>query len=244
MDEMGDGQSAAATVRDKAKQIISDSWESQANLSFFLLAIVLFTFVFPVIGFGETDLKLYADIVSSLMFVSGVAIAWGRPKLLLFAALPAIAAMVLRWADWFNPAPRLQFWADVATIVAVAMIAFVLLAQVLRPGRVTHVRVEGAIAAYLCLGVAWAHGYQIVNALNPAAFHTTLIPLANISAWAYYSFATLTTVGYGDISPVSAVARTVSIGEALTGQLYLAVLIARLVAMEVTSWQDNIIGNK
>ena len=57
--------------------------------------------------------------------------------------------------------------------------------------------------------------------------------------WAYYSYITLSTVGYGDITPVRPIARALSMGEALTGQLYLAVLIARLVAMEVITWQSK-----
>ncbi len=57
--------------------------------------------------------------------------------------------------------------------------------------------------------------------------------------WAYYSYITLSTVGYGDITPVRPIARALSMGEALAGQLYLAVLIARLVAMEVITWQSK-----
>ena len=57
--------------------------------------------------------------------------------------------------------------------------------------------------------------------------------------WAYYSFVTLTTLGYGDITPVRPIARNLAITEALTGQLYLAVMLARLVAMEVISWQEK-----
>ena len=55
----------------------------------------------------------------------------------------------------------------------------------------------------------------------------------------YYSFSTLTTLGYGDIVPTGPVTRSLAIGEALTGQLYLAVMIARLVAMQVVSWQEQ-----
>jgi voltage-gated potassium channel Kch len=63
--------------------------------------------------------------------------------------------------------------------------------------------------------------------------------LATVNDWLYYSYVTLTTVGYGDITPVRPIARTLAIAEALSGQLYLAVMIARLVAMEVVFWQMN-----
>jgi hypothetical protein len=58
-----------------------------------------------------------------------------------------------------------------------------------------------------------------------------------VEEWFYYSFVTLTTLGYGDITPLSRVARSLAIGEALTGQLYLAVLIARLIGLEMLSHQ-------
>jgi voltage-gated potassium channel Kch len=61
--------------------------------------------------------------------------------------------------------------------------------------------------------------------------------------WIYFSFITLTTVGYGDITPVHPIARTLAVGEALTGQLYLAVMIARLVAMEIVFWQQDTNGS-
>jgi voltage-gated potassium channel Kch len=60
-----------------------------------------------------------------------------------------------------------------------------------------------------------------------------------VQDWSYYSFVTLTTLGYGDITPVRPIARNLAITEALTGQLYLAVMLARLVAMEVITWQEK-----
>ena len=92
----------------------------------------------------------------------------------------------------------------------------------------------------MLFGVLWAHAYHIVAILQPGSFRGPTDGLANLPGWAYYSYVTLTTVGYGDITPASQVARTLSVGEALAGQLYLAVLIARLVAMEIVFWQQKV----
>jgi hypothetical protein len=70
---------------------------------------------------------------------------------------------------------------------------------------------------------------------NPGAFTANTPMQSTVSAWTYYSFITLTTVGYGDIVPVAPVARMLAMGEAVAGQLYLAVLLARLVALQVSS---------
>jgi len=227
-------------VRDKARALITESWQSQANLSFFLALLVLVAFVLPSFGFGKGDVKLYSDIGFSLVAISGVAITWGQRKLFLLAGFIGSAALAVRWMAWFTPTPALQLWADEWTLLAILVFALVLLARVLfSQGPVTYSRIQGAIVVYLLFGVGWAHAYQITETFHPGSFNSTAGAMTNVSDWIYYSFVTLTTVGYGDITPVRPIARSLSVLESLTGQLYLAVLIARLVAMEVVSWQSK-----
>ena len=94
----------------------------------------------------------------------------------------------------------------------------------------------GTICGYLLLGIAWALTYAMMYAANPESFQfgdliRQQMELGDYSrnVFIYYSFVTLTTVGYGDLTPLSIPARTVSWLEAITGQLYLAVLIAGLI---------------
>lgn len=230
---------ATSAVRAKAKRVIAESWQSQANLSFFLVLLVLFSFILPVLGFGREHMKLYGDTAFSLLLLSGVALAWGQTTLLLIGGFVASATIAVRWMNFLTPTRALQLWSDGWSIAAILVIAFILLSQVFRPGRVTPVRIQGAIAVYLLFGGAWAHAYHLVAMLQPGSFNSAAGPLLDTSDWIYYSFVTLSTVGYGDITAVHPIARLLSVGEALTGQLYLAVLIARLVAMEVISWQDS-----
>ena len=96
--------------------------------------------------------------------------------------------------------------------------------------------VFGAICGYLLLGVAWGLTYAMIHAVNPESFQlgNAILPQmeqrdSSRNIFMYYSFVTLTTVGYGDITPASIPARTLSWVEAVTGQLYLAVLIAGLI---------------
>jgi hypothetical protein len=107
---------------------------------------------------------------------------------------------------------------------------------VLAPGEITRHRVLGAVALYLALGMAFAGAYRLSVELAPGS-------LANIpagsevfqaySAILYFSFVTLTSVGYGDIVPAHAFARALSNVEAIIGQLYPATLLARLVTLEL-----------
>lgn len=231
---------AGQAVRKKARGLITETWQSQANLSLFLALEILIAFILPSLGFGREDTALYSDIGFSILLLSGVAIAWGNWKLFGLTSVIAAATLVIRWIAWDRHTVRMLLWNDWSTVIAVSLIALVLLSQIFRPGRVSHLRIQGAIAVYLLFGVLWAHAYHIAALLQPGAFHGPAEELSNVGGWAYYSFVTLTTVGYGDITPVSQVARTLSIAEALTGQLYLAVLIARLVAMEIVFWQQKV----
>ena len=226
-------------VRHKARALITESWQSQANLSIFLGLLVAVGFVLPSLGFGKGDEQRYGDLAFSLLLASGVAIGWGQRWLFPLGAFVGSVALAVRWMAFFTPTLALQVWSGVWSLAAVIVIALVLLAQVFRSGPVTSYRVQGAIAVYLLFGVGWAHAYHITELLHPGSFNTTGGGLNSVVGWAYYSYITLSTVGYGDITPVLPVARALSIGEALTGQLYLAVLIARLVAMEVITWQSK-----
>jgi hypothetical protein len=226
-------------VREKARALIKESWQSQANLSFFLALMVAVAFVLPSLGFGRDDALLYADIAFSLMLISGVAIAWGRRWLLPVAGFVGSVALAIRWMAFLTPTRILQMWAITWSLAAILVIVWVLLTEVLSTGPVTPNRIQGAIAVYLLFGVGWAHAYHLAELAHPGSFNNAGGPMSTVSDWAYFSFVTLSTVGYGDITPVRPVARTLAMGEALSGQLYLAVLIARLVAMEVITWQSK-----
>ena len=116
-----------------------------------------------------------------------------------------------------------------------------MLARLLRGSRVTSHHIQGAVAVYLMLGLIWGFVYSLVELRQPGSFNlpeaavgeTPANPGENIQELLYFSFVTLTTLGYGDVSPVGSSARTLAILEALVGQLYLVILIARLVSLRV-----------
>jgi len=105
-----------------------------------------------------------------------------------------------------------------------------------------------SLCIYLLLGLVWALTYSVDDALDPTAF-TCTVGGAQHPGWMrvgrgettslYFSFATLTTLGYGDIVPTSPISRMLASMEAITGQLYLAVLVARLVGMHIVYSMDH-----
>jgi hypothetical protein len=101
------------------------------------------------------------------------------------------------------------------------------------PGRVTYHRVVGAILLYLTIGLVFVALYTLVGAYSPNAFSglTVTAQVSLPSDLVYFSFTTLTTLGYGDILPVHPIARSLSNVEAIIGQVYPATLLARLVSL-------------
>ena len=222
-------------LRPKARELIVQTWQSQANLALFLLLVVVTVFILPALDVKRIHLRLFGDVVYSFLLVTGVAIAWGRRKLLTVAASIGTVTLVARWLAWAAPGAKIEICNEVCSLVSVVVIGYVLLAQIFRTGPINVMRVQGAVAVYLLLGVAYAQAYQIVTRFDPAAVSSSEGPITLFRDWIYFSFATLSTLGYGDIVPTGRFTRSLAIAEAISGQLYLAVLIARLVAMQVSS---------
>jgi hypothetical protein len=124
----------------------------------------------------------------------------------------------------------------IAGIIFVLFVVVNLLRFVLKASSVDHEVLCASISAYLLLGLAWTFAYWLVDELIPNAFSFNTASAGDKSMAGYnsvyFSFITLSTVGYGDITPVSPVARMLAGTEATTGLLYVAVLIARLVSLQ------------
>jgi uncharacterized membrane protein len=146
--------------------------------------------------------------------------------------IPAIAA---RWINHFRPdlVPPAVFL--ISGLVLVAFVVVNLLSFVLRAPSVNTEVLCASISAYLMLGLIWTMAYWLVDQLTPGgafSFNTNAgkQSMNGFNAF-YFSFITLSTVGYGDITPLSRIARWLAALEAMTGLLYVTVLIARLVSL-------------
>jgi hypothetical protein len=139
-----------------------------------------------------------------------------------------------------NPNIRIEVIGRIAEIAFLSLIVTLLAAAVLRKPTVTLDNILGAFTGYLLIAVIWGIGYSLIELNEPGSFR---VNDALQSEWAspaerdwvlnYFSCCTLMTVGYGDVTPVHAAARTLAVLEAMTGQLYLAVLVAVLVGIQV-----------
>lgn len=210
-------------------------WERDAGLSIVLGLVILIVFVLPPIvapPLGERTPVI--DLAFSMLLVAGVAglrAGTGMRALLLAVA---VAALAVHW--WPSAgAPALA----ASSLASLSLMAMVVLVQAFRSGVVNIHRIQGAVAAYLLLGLAWAFAYELVAALVPGAFASAQPVAEHSRVWIYYSFVTLTTVGYGDVTPLHPAARSLAMMEALTGQLYPAILLARLVTLQTQGGEER-----
>jgi len=161
-------------------------------------------------------------------------------KLVVAVPIEIAIALVLTAAllDFEERSPRTDLYLDSAAwLIAGLTLGVVVAPAVFGPGQITYHRVVGAVLLYLIIGQTFVALYGFVAPTAPDAF-TSLPALRGDFAVAgnliYFSFATLTTTGYGDIAPLHPYARSLSNVEAIIGQIYPATLLARLVTLELT----------
>ncbi|MFH1984236.1 MAG: ion channel [Pseudomonadota bacterium] len=103
--------------------------------------------------------------------------------------------------------------------------------HILKIDRVTFEQVCGTLCVYMLIGLIWAEAYSLIGILLADQFSAKASGLGD---YLYFSFVTLTTLGYGDIIPVGPVARSFAVVEAIIGQFFLAVLVARQVGLYIS----------
>jgi Ion channel len=207
---------------------------SRTSHLIFLVVLGLFIVAMPFIG-ALPGGELVNSVLLTLVLASGLLVIQARRGTLVLATLLMVPGVATRWINYYRPelmpaAIFLTFGMLFLALVAVQFLRFIL-----RAPRVTRQVLEAGISTYLVFGLIWTLAYMMVGRLIPDAFAFSGPGQSMNGANAlYYSFVTLTTMGYGDILPVSRVARMLAITEATTGVLYMSVLIARLVGMYST----------
>jgi len=196
-----------------------------------LVLLVTSIFIVPTILPEGTSFHLFEDVMMSLILISGVVAIADHRKLAISLAAFSVIVIAVRWAEWFVGAGQLLIVRHASTLAACVLLACAVGINVFASGRSIADRVFGAVVLYLLIGLIAAFVYAAIHGINPDAF--SKLPSGNddISDWLYFSFVTLTTVGYGDITPVARSARGIAMLEALVGQLYPAIIIARFVSL-------------
>jgi hypothetical protein len=209
-----------------------------------LMVIILFCYVLlsPFTGAGTLANRLI-NLAIILTMLDVVRHAWPRRQVMALAGLLGVAALLPIFGVW-QDADTAGVTSHVAGLCFTLLVICAILSQVLTTEYVTLDTVVGAASVYILIGLLWGALYVLLDFYVPGSFHlppdfqlvapSPLAPLMKDTIILYYSFETLTTIGFGDVTPATPPARFFSVSEALVGQLYLAVLVARFVGMQVT----------
>jgi hypothetical protein len=200
----------------------------------FLAALVLLLVGSPfLMHFRDGD--LIETMLMMLVLLSGVLAAGGRKTTLIIAAILVAPAVVGKGFNHFRPDLCPASFFQAAVLMFFLFMVGHLLLFIFRAPRVNSEVLCAAVSTYLMLGLLWMFGYMILARTAPDSFAFSAGPSAsqsmdNFTAF-YFSFVTLCTVGFGDVTPVSHLARMMAVMEAITGTFYMTLLIARLVAL-------------
>jgi len=207
------------------------------NFAYLLIALIIFLVILPILDdFDLAQGKLGHLIGFSTLLVIGVWSLQGAGKIFRIGMTLVIVGMIFNFLAYASD--DVSYVHITVTLVFAFLILATLTAlkQVLFAHKLDRNRLYGALCVYLMLGVIWALAYASLNSVSPSAFEG----VGDVQGspwsvqWLYYSFVTLTTLGYGDILPVSGTARVLAYSEAVLGVFYMAVLVAGLVGAHLS----------
>ncbi|HZN02242.1 MAG TPA: potassium channel family protein [Candidatus Polarisedimenticolia bacterium] len=215
------------------KSRLARFWDEDRGLSALLAFLAVIAFIVAPLAETTRGGGTVLRACVSLMFAFGAYVLSPRRRDRLVVALLAAAPILLGWMEYVRPAPLWQAAAALSScLFALTLAAFVTL-RVFQEGPITIHRVVGSIAVYLMIGIAFAEAARCVRIVDPGAYASASFSRIDRPELYYFSLVTLSTVGYGDITPVHPFARSLAVLEALIGQLFPAILIARLVSQEL-----------
>ncbi len=181
---------------------------------------------------------LWRRLLFTLIIVSGVVATFRQRWVRFFVILLAVAGITLTWIEHIHPERSLTILSIVLGMVFLVFLLAILIVQVFRKGTVTAHRIRGAIVVYLLMGGMWSFCYYGVALTIPQAFNWPAgLATGDLQAvqqvLTYFSFTTLTTTGFGDVTPAIPLTRTLAMFEGLAGQLYLVITLTRLVSLAI-----------
>ena len=203
------------------------------HFRFLLFAMVLIFVLRPFLE-NFARIGLLTDIFFSLVLLSGAFAFSDQRKTFSAALVIALPALLLEVVSCFFLSEPLEIIKRIFFALFLAYVLAIILSHIFREREVTEDLITGAVCAYLLIGIVWTFVFYFLELANQGSFALGGTFRHDIGPFLYYSFVTLASLGYGDIVPLTSPARSLAVLEAVTGQLYLAITIARLVGVHAS----------
>jgi hypothetical protein len=211
------------------------------SLTIAVFILIFFVFVlYPMVEVGVIR-RFWLDLAFAAFLALGALFVFEPHPMVRLFLIFLTGSVLTSLAEHYFESHWIVALRSLLTILASGFLGALLLARVMRDGRINLNRIMGAIGSYLLIGIVFTQAYRLLAEFVDGAFAIGGVPVdfAAISyKLSYYSFITLTSTGYGDITPVHPYARSLATMEALAGNLFLTVLVARLVGLEI-DWRHE-----
>jgi len=202
-----------------------------------LLLVLCLLIVFAPTATATGSAVLVEALFDVVIIVGAYSVAWSGVRRWPFLALTAMT-FIARWYALLWGGVKPEIVAAAFTVIWTALVILIILGELFEAYGATSAAITRAVVTYLLIAIAFAYLYELLELSQPGSFSG--VPAAAGSgprgdALLYFSLVSLTTLGYGDIIPVSSLARPVAALEGAVGTLYIAVIIARLVALHIAA---------
>ncbi|MDZ8119467.1 potassium channel family protein [Pontiella agarivorans] len=227
----------------RARPIINAFLKGRFGL--FLATMMAMFFVMPMAGKNQGVVDNALGWFSIAVLLSCLRAISSTRKFFMFMACLTLVNVMLTGLEmaWTGEAHGFLLAVTGFKVVYFVLVFYSIMRFVLMNDAVTEDKIYGAISAYFLMGVIWSFVYTGFFIQDPTSFN---VPEAWLSSdavnsfWAvYFSFTTLTTLGYGDITPQTPLAQSYAMMEAVIGQVFLAVIVARLIALHISHEREN-----
>lgn len=214
---------------------------AERGLATLFLSLLFFLVSYPLFE-SRSAASAVLDILFSVILISSTYAISHQRKVLITALVLGVPTFASWWMVRLIDTPAFNLFGLASSIVFFVFVIAIILTTIIASNDVTFDIIFGAMSVYLLIGVTWAFVYAFVEIFNPGQFDfgafvsetATKATHGELRLFTYFSLVTLSTLGYGDITPITPVARSLSSLEAVIGQLYIAVLIGRLVGMHIS----------
>jgi hypothetical protein len=213
-------------------------WNHERSLRALLIYMSISLFVWiPLADYANQWWSfLISDTLFNLIILAGVFSVLTRwKKQLLFIAI-ALLTSLLRIVSFLTQLEWAQLASYIFAILFMIHLANMVLQHIFKDGPVNFYRIQGSIVVFMIVGIVYAWLYTLLETLHPGSFTITEASQSYkdlFSHFLYFSFATMTTLGFGDMIPTRSLAKSLVVFQGMIGLLYPVIMIARLVSMEV-----------
>jgi uncharacterized membrane protein len=203
--------------------------------TYLLAALLGLILVYPLCEHnGGTAGRIVLGLLYSAVLIGGTYATGRSRESLIIGIVLAVLGICAQWAALLTAHPIFLLASGVVFLIFLVLQIGLVMRYLLMKGPITADKLHGALAGYIMIALFWAFVYALLASFDHESFNlakTAMEPANIFFSLLYFSFTTLTTVGFGDITPVSDEARSLVMIEQLTGVFFVAVLIARLAGL-------------